>query len=261
LVELKEQTRSAYRPDVVLIGCDSLSLYHHDALRGNIPFKWAQKTLNETETKLLLEKKSQSNLALDFHNVGLGSANHVEASWTFDRNYYLDKISLKKDSFPRNLEYIEVEGIDDLFTVENTLYKVGSSEYSKDAILPVNIDSQPHTMFIPIDYTILWSTLFYQITSDYDSDQTQPLVNQIQEMPSISLEFRFVDVGGNQHSKHYMITIVPQSVNLSEERVNFSRDCIMSGRIVVQDKAFTNPSRLFKDSIFFISSEEEVLLF
>lgn len=200
LREMKEQRKSAYRPELI-VNNSNFFIYSDTNGRRYFPAIWSNKEL-EKPSKENIEKIKP--IHLNVYNIGLAAAKCIEIRWSFDVAKIIDEINSFKDfddvevTYNRNIRNRETVEIicpsGEIFLVlNNDFFKI-----SYDYLLPNDKDGALIEVEIPYVYCMLCSTIiYYKMINGKNSDI------DFDKFPEFSLSIKYEDISRNVYEKEF----------------------------------------------------------
>lgn len=197
LFEMKEQRVSTYKPVIVVKDSRINVTWDND---NQDPLKFSINNNSEISSGKTKKKISSE---LESYNIGLGAAQKISISYTFDLQAIIDNIKkLDKES------QIRIKDSDSLLSIKSKVVRKcyphhKYDDINIDYILPANIDSKPTFIQLPskfIDFFLVY--LFFLLNSL--NEESAPL-EQIAAFNKCNMILKYQDIGNEQYSKEYVV--------------------------------------------------------
>jgi len=204
--EMRKQRKSAYKPDIMIAKSD-FHVYNRKFDNIFLPVIWSNNKLDKEEISEITTKEViyfpfpnfrplpfYSDLDLECHNVGLGSAKYVEIEWHFIPNDFIEKI--RRIERANNSYLFKISEEEDFFYLyfskESVLISFQKSYYDS---LPFIKKESPTKLPVPSIYLFLYSILQY-LKMTYITRE---------DIPPLELILKYRDMENEEFNKKFSI--------------------------------------------------------
>jgi hypothetical protein len=198
LFEMKAQRLSTYKP-AIFVKNSTIMVKWDKEPQGPLDFSIEGKYAVESD------EKNDHSKGFECYNIGLGAAQRIHISYTFNLQKMIEKIKeLDKD--------LKVP-----IKFQNSALVIGNKRHLRaypeeitdkihiDYLLPTNIDSIPTYIPLPELFTDLFSVYLYLLMNSLEkSDESS---NKIAEVNKCNMIIKYQDIGNEQYIKKHEIEL------------------------------------------------------
>lgn len=212
LKEIKNQRETTYKPDVIL---EKFRFYVYSIVKNDLPYPcdWSE-TDNGYDFEVTNAKRY---FYLKLHNIGLGAAKYITATYSFDIDATLKLIEAENNKLPDNLKFSITRNNNSFeFKPNSNTPPFGSSYFSNvlhvntlNHILPASITKEATYLIMShlyLEFISLTIYLMYATAKNVQSTGGEVGRMNFIDLPPLVLKLDYSDISNKAHSKTFEIT-------------------------------------------------------
>ncbi len=210
LSSLKKQRETTYKPDIIL---EKFRFYGYSFIKNDLPNpdEWSEIDKDSDHNF----QQSNNFLELKLHNIGLGAAKYVTASFDFD---VIEAIKLIKSEMLKIPEEFRVNVIIDQKMLEinpnSNSTPFGKSIFTKlkydqliNHVLPSNVIKEPSRLTVFPHYLKFISlSIYLMYATSRTADGKKSSIMTLIDLPPLILNLRYFDIANQTHYKKFELT-------------------------------------------------------
>lgn len=221
LKEIKAQREATYRPDII-IDEGLFYIYSFKDENGEFPSEY---TYGKKQQDYYSENLRMNSFGMNLFNIGLAAAKEVKIKYSFDLDKIFTTIIEQNKALPNDkiiniikndntLEFIPSDNC--VGSKCNSIHFINSQLNREfNHILPTNITNNPIKLNLPTYILEMHSILIY----NFWLNETE--IKKFPEIPVITLNISYLDIGNKSHSKEYELLILFQGGSKNESMNSF----------------------------------------
>ena len=192
--ELQRQRRAIYQPNVIIRSPTKYWVYWENQKQYPFSFQFTQKWDGISPAKNL-----RRDIFIDLYNIGLGAANSIQVTWSFDAKNFSEIIRSTHDypvNITNNVVTLGTLTGGDFTKSPPLLFSLDEEQKLINYILPIHVDPKPWIISIPRSYGY-----FLAIYSAYVANTRTKKDAIIHEIPVLNVKISYEDIGNERYEK------------------------------------------------------------
>jgi hypothetical protein len=218
LREMEKQRRSSQKPELIIPNMPIFGYANNNDIF--IATHWTDEEIQSNE----IEFRKRPHFLI--YNIGAGAAKEIKIKWGFD---LLDTVKSIQDYCYRNSIPVVVSTQKDALQVEfkesKSYMSINASLNAEHAyLMPASVTSQGLESSLPFTFLELLSILIFLDMHKTHKKKSEKAIFPVAveesrfELPQLSCEVSYVDIGGEKYSKKFDVTFQPFVLTFPSEK-------------------------------------------